>query len=329
MAVYVALFGEDNYEWPECLKRSTVATPNEVDDFQLWLAGDREGYIRHRMAGLTVAGKKPTRAVASRWFDLKTIVSQSIGDTWIHSDGTRLWWTRTNEVPPEYVEKIEPVGRKRHVMICHKPCEPWRSVNLKGAGLFWDALHPKARDILTTPATIRELKGSNGAYAMALIRGDDLSPWHDLPEWQAKAAEKLAKAKAGKNAKTGGTVYDGFAKAAYRMAATALATAAQANGQAVMKNMKVKDFEFTSTNALEAYVKDLCEMQEHLCAITGLPLVYDDPEEDPEMFASLDRIDSSGHYAEGNLQVVCRFVNRWKGASDDSEFRRLIGLLGS
>ncbi|MBV0893271.1 hypothetical protein KTN05_15765 [Paracoccus sp. Z118] len=327
MAVYVALFGEDNYEWPDCLRRSTVATPNEVGDYALWLAGDREGYIARRMKQLTVAGKQPPRAVASRWFDLKTIVSQSIGDTWIHSDGVRLWWTRTNEEPPEYVEKVEPVGRKRHVMICHKPCEPWRSTNLKGAGLFWDALHPKARDILTTPATIRELKGPNGAYAMALIRGDDLSPWHGLPDWQAKAANTLAKAQAGKSVKTGGIVYDGFSKAAYRMAMTAFETAAQANGQIVPKTMKLKDVCFPSTQALEAHVKDLCTMQEHLCAITQLPLVYVDSDGDPEMFASLDRIDSSGHYAKGNLQVVCRFINRWKGASEDAEFRRLVGML--
>lgn len=47
------------------------------------------------------------------------------------------------------------------------------------------------------------------------------------------------------------------------------------------------------------------------------------------MFASLDRIDSSRHYAPGNLQVVCRFANFWKGASDNEEFRRLIRLLKS
>lgn len=42
---------------------------------------------------------------------------------------------------------------------------------------------------------------------------------------------------------------------------------------------------------------------------------------------SLDRIDSDGHYEAGNLQVVCRFINFWKGASDDEEFRRLLELV--
>ena len=69
--------------------------------------------------------------------------------------------------------------------------------------------------------------------------------------------------------------------------------------------------------------------QEYCCELTGLPLELDEVNGDPAMFASSDRIDSSGHYEPGNLQVVCRFANFWKGASDDAEFRRLIGVLRS
>ena len=318
MAVYVALFGEQNYEWPECLSRNTIATPNDIDDFAFWQNGDREGYIQHRMKGLTVAGKKPTRAVASRWFDLKTIVSQSVGDIWIHHDGTRVWWTRTNEEAPEFIEKIEPVGRKRHVVICHKPCDPWRNIAENGTPIYWDALHPKARDILNTPATIRQLSGENRDYVMAILRGEDLSAWHSLPAWTSKAA----KAKKG-----GGTVYDGLGKSVWRMAETAFATVAQANGRQVLKTMKVKEMGFTSKTALEAHLRELLEMQDHQCALTGLPFSYDDPDEDRQMWPSLDRIDSSGHYAEGNLQVVCAFINRWKGADDNEEFKRLLKVV--
>jgi hypothetical protein len=42
---------------------------------------------------------------------------------------------------------------------------------------------------------------------------------------------------------------------------------------------------------------------------------------------SLDRIDSSGHYERRNLQVVCKFINQWKGATDNEEFKRLIALV--
>jgi hypothetical protein len=45
------------------------------------------------------------------------------------------------------------------------------------------------------------------------------------------------------------------------------------------------------------------------------------------MLASLDRINSDGHYSDGNLQVVCRFVNQWKSNMPDGEFRRLLGMV--
>ena len=45
------------------------------------------------------------------------------------------------------------------------------------------------------------------------------------------------------------------------------------------------------------------------------------------MLPSLDRIDSNGHYAKENLQLVCRFINFWKQASDDAEFRRLVSVV--
>lgn len=47
------------------------------------------------------------------------------------------------------------------------------------------------------------------------------------------------------------------------------------------------------------------------------------------MHHSLDRIDSNGHYEKDNLQVVCKFANRWKSASDNGEFKRLIEIIRS
>ena len=54
---------------------------------------------------------------------------------------------------------------------------------------------------------------------------------------------------------------------------------------------------------------------------------YDGECEDKEMLASLDRIDSNGHYTADNVQIVCRFMNRWKGADDDGLVRRLLEVL--
>lgn len=46
------------------------------------------------------------------------------------------------------------------------------------------------------------------------------------------------------------------------------------------------------------------------------------------MLASLDRIDSSAHYTPDNVQLVCRFINRWKGADPDALVKCLLAKLG-
>ena len=56
-------------------------------------------------------------------------------------------------------------------------------------------------------------------------------------------------------------------------------------------------------------------------------------EGDPELRASLDRIDSDGHYGDGsfgdgphNLQLVTHWYYLAKGTRSDDEMRRLIAL---
>jgi hypothetical protein len=80
---------------------------------------------------------------------------------------------------------------------------------------------------------------------------------------------------------------------------------------------------------LERIIAKLIDAQSGLCSLTGLRLQWRGDHEDPAMLASLDRIDSAGHYIEGNLQVVCRFANQWKSTSPDGEFRRLLALVRS
>lgn len=80
---------------------------------------------------------------------------------------------------------------------------------------------------------------------------------------------------------------------------------------------------------LERYIGALIDAQEGLCALTDIPLRFEGEHDDPELLCSLDRIDSDGHYERGNLQVVCRFANRWKSYGDDAEFRRLIEVVRS
>ena len=78
---------------------------------------------------------------------------------------------------------------------------------------------------------------------------------------------------------------------------------------------------------LDNLLRHLLEVQEERCAITGLLFQYQGAHSDSNMLPSLDRIDSDGHYEKGNLQLVCRFINFWKQAADDQEFRRLINVI--
>ena len=71
----------------------------------------------------------------------------------------------------------------------------------------------------------------------------------------------------------------------------------------------------------------MLELQGDRCALTGIPFHYDGPDVDKALKPSLDRIDSNGHYAPGNLQIVCQFVNFWKGSQDNSEFTRLLEIV--
>ena len=323
MRVYIANFGKENYEWPVCRERSTIATMNEIDLQSLWAANDRAGYIQLSMTKKTAAGITPPRPVASRWFNLMTIVAETANDVWIHRAKEEFWWTISRRDPPEFEEKIKPIARGEKVIVCHKPCQPWSDRNRVGNKLQWNALHPRAREFLFTEGTLQELSTDNAAYAVALLDGADLEPWHSRLDWRRKLTTRMGKAGAGK-------IFNGRERAISRMAQQAFATAAVANGQQVTKTMKEKKVVgFASPYELESYIKQIMDAQEDLCAITDLRLQADGEEDDEQMLPSLDRIDSNRHYERENLQVVCRFINRWKSDEDDKEFRRLIGLVRS
>jgi hypothetical protein len=116
------------------------------------------------------------------------------------------------------------------------------------------------------------------------------------------------------------------AAAADRMFRTMLKTVANANGQTVERVTKEKTTTLSESDWNELWPKIL-QRQKGRCALTDLPLGFDTECADQEMLASLDRIDSDAHYTSENLQIVCRFMNRWKGADSNDLALRLIGAL--
>ncbi len=320
LRVFIANFGQSNYLWPKCLERGTVATINNERVHPFWERRDREGFVDFAVANLKTARMEiPTRAVASRWFGLNDAIAETSGDVWIHREKDKLWWTISRPEPVEItlMPSFNPQRDGPRVFELHKPAEPWRDRDRKGRPLPWAGLHPKARDFLFTEGTLQQLSPDNAEYALALIEGDGLEPWHGRPEWQAKVV------RTGRNP---ATIYDAKRKTIFRMVETVFSTVAGANGQQVLRTLKDKRTSFDKP-ALEKYVASLIDDQDGLCAITGIALQFDEGGSDPELCCSLDRIDSAGHYEPGNLQIVCRFVNRWKSDSPDVDFRRLIGLV--
>lgn len=322
LKVYIANFGLENFEWPRCLSGGYVATMQDERVHPFWEAGDRQGYIDFCVANLTTArGVAPTRAVASRWYNLATIIVESEGDLWLHRQGDRLWWTITTSEPASITlgPDLKPLPNSaENVFYYRKPAQPWSNRNKLGAALKWRGLHPKAPDFLMTEATLQQLGPDYAGYALALIEGADLSNWHDRAEWRTKTETGSRR----QPVNFFGTKQVTF----FEMADRAWSTTLTANGQQVLRRVKNKDFGFTDRHQLADYIAGLYDAQEGLCAITGLTLQFKGGD-DHELCCSLDRIDSNGHYKPGNLQVVCKFINRWKSDSDDSEFRRLTELV--
>ncbi|MBW6528196.1 hypothetical protein KZ813_15235 [Sphingomonas sp. RHCKR7] len=320
MRVYVANFGLENYEWPRCRENNVVATMQDERVHAFWQAGDRAAYIDYAIRNLkTARGIAPIPAVAGRWFNLGSIIVGSEDDLWLHRDGDMLWWTITNKDPATIT--LEPDLRPKawgspDVYYYRKPCQPWACHDRRGRRLEWKGLHPKSHDFFATEATLQQLSERYAGYALAIVNGDDLTPWHSLPEWQAKQANRPGAARN----------FNAREVTIAEMVRNAQYTASSANGQSRVRIVKNKDFRFAGPREAEAYVDALYDAQGGLCAISELPMQLSGGD-DHEMRCSLDRIDSNGHYEPGNVQIVCRFVNRWKGASDDAEFRRLMEII--
>ena len=121
-------------------------------------------------------------------------------------------------------------------------------------------------------------------------------------------------------------IYDGEEIAIRRMIDSIANTVKHANGQKVEVTKKLKELDL-SYKELDAHLRKLIEKQKGQCALTGIKLDFRKEGFNRKLWPSPDRIDSNGHYSVSNLQIVCAFVNGWKSATPDEEFRRLLDLV--
>ena len=79
-----------------------------------------------------------------------------------------------------------------------------------------------------------------------------------------------------------------------------------------------------SWNISMSMVWSLFELQERKCKLSGLPLTFGRGKMDTDRTASLDRIDSSKGYEDGNIQWVHKDINRMKQHFPEKQFLELV-----
>jgi hypothetical protein len=74
------------------------------------------------------------------------------------------------------------------------------------------------------------------------------------------------------------------------------------------------EISITKDTLIERYLRNECK-----CEVTGI-LLKPKAGRNNRIAPSVDRIDSSGHYSRGNIQIVARAVNLMKGDMETEEF---------
>jgi hypothetical protein len=126
--------------------------------------------------------------------------------------------------------------------------------------------------------------------------------------------------------KDSGRILGGREKSIIAMRLSIENTIKQSDGQIVQRTVKNKETTMTAAE-LERLIASLLDIQGDRCALTGIAFQFHGQSGDKNLLPSADRIDSSGHYEAENIQVVCQFINFWKGDRDNAEFRRLLMLV--
>lgn len=307
--VYAIMTGNDNRLWPRCLDEDLVAMGFGTPYFDAWHSNDYGAYLAlsraDAKAGVTEAEIK---SQATLWFNRATALTQSTGDLWLHRDGADLYWAETVDAPPVF-DAID----NDEIMIA-KPTTKWSRRNKRTEALGWGSIHPKAKNyIVTQQAMFHVANPDMQRYFRALVDGTSLAPWHDRPDWQAALGTKSL------------VRHPPLAEFAIaRMMETVKQTVANSSGQIVQKTMKDKKLLCTE-DEMRSHIAELMEQQQGFCKLSGLRMHLDRQDAvDVDLLVSLDRIDSNGHYAIGNVQLVCRFVNFWKSSQDNGRFLELL-----
>ncbi|VVT31153.1 conserved hypothetical protein [Rhizobium sp. EC-SD404] len=314
--IYVIMTGNDNELWPRCLKENLVALGFDKPYFDAWSANDYNAYL-----DLERATAKPgdtegdIKGRATLWMNRGTDLTSSMGDLWLHRDKGKdsLYWAETTGADPVFHPYED------RVMLA-KPVTKWSRHDRNGKPLSWRTIHPVAKDYIVSMAAMFSVANEDmKVYLRAVVDGDDLSHWHSRAKWKTRLGEQ-------KTLATSATLLE---LTLSNLMLSITETVKNANGQKVFKHLKNKEIH-CSEPEMKAHLHELFVAQQGRCKITGLPMhLHGSDDCDSDMLVSPDRIDSSGHYAIGNMQLVCRFINFWKMAQDNNRFLELLELVAA
>jgi hypothetical protein len=296
---------------------------NHPDHHKLWKDGNFSAFIESGLRHQTYRGKKPSRTAVESWYTDADTFRDTKGDLWIHRANKQIWWTISQSGPMAEYEKIEPKPSLRPTVVSHKPCDRWRNDDRKGIALEGANLHLRDLFFFQRPRTLVELEGAHRDYAIALVNGDDLSAWRSQPDWLTPQWRKSKRTNGGGGRRPSAA----FKRTIKHMVDAAYSAERDELEELVLRKTKNKKVDFPTREEFASHVEALYYKQKGRCGLTGLELQLKGEHTDEAMLCSLDRKRSDGHYEIDNLQVVCRFVNFWKRATEDTDFKRLIGVI--
>ncbi|TBY27403.1 hypothetical protein E0H93_28590 [Rhizobium leguminosarum bv. viciae] len=313
MAGAVYYYGSPE-NWQRSLDEQAVVITHDAHFFEAWRNGDYDAYLAlERKFAKPETTDTGSKINATTWFNLSNELASSEDDIWVTRRDGYVWWGVTTSAPVQYEPHVHPDRKVDVVAIC-KPVFKWTNKAKNGKSLLWKNIHPKGHNILFARRTITPVKGDRSAYIRALLAGDDLSPWHDQKEWKAKLGNRTLLNDVGPDE-----------LALLKMMESIQKTVANSNGQIVQKTIKDKLLKNCTPEEMKAHLCDLLTAQDGFCKITGIKMhQYGQENQDDDFLPSPDRIDSSGHYEIGNMQIVCRFINFWKLAQDNGRFHELL-----
>ncbi len=325
-SIFVIKAGADNYFWPETHKLHIAALMLDKPYYEAWAADDMEAHLAVHMSR---AGKgqdhSSVKAESTRWFNYATKVSSSVDDIFINIVGNDVWWTKSSSGQSAVSNRVtiphlDPTGGQEVVAVGVRT-DGWKQYTKNGVKLTLKTIHKRALDFLKKQSALAPVADEDmKLYLTTLLEGGDLSGWHSRSTWKEKQGENTGH-------------YLAIQASLLENGLTQLmlsieGTVAFANGQVIDKKIKDKKLTGCTPAEMKQHLKGLWDKQDGKCALTGIAMhLPGQPGLDKDLMVSPDRIDSSGHYSLENVQLVCRFANYWKLASDNVRFMELLDLV--